>query len=105
MTGSSLSIISSRPWAFSAVQGELHSEKMRNKTLRYTLMNMQDDSLSALNKALIPATSAQNLPSRMQSSSQVIPKLLAEFSKWHDWGRIPFVADTDVHHAAHCVPH
>ena len=53
------------------MQGELHSEKMRNKTLRYTLMNMQNDSLSAMNKALIPVTAAQNLPARMQSSSQV----------------------------------
>ena len=53
------------------MQGELHSEKMRNKTLRYTLMNMQNDSLSAMNKALIPVTAAQNLRSRMQSSSQV----------------------------------
>jgi len=53
------------------VQGELHSEKMRNKTLRYTLMNMQNDSLSAMNKALIPVTAAQSLPARMQSSSQV----------------------------------
>ena len=54
------------------MQGELHSEKMRNKTLRYTLMNMQNDSLSALNKALIPATSAQQLPVCLQSSSQVL---------------------------------
>lgn len=53
------------------LQGELHSEKMRNKTLRYTLMNMQDDSLSALNKALIPATAAQTVPARMRFSSQV----------------------------------
>ena len=53
------------------LQGELHSEKMRNKTLRYTLMNMQDDSLSALNKALIPASAARLLPARVHSSSQV----------------------------------
>ena len=53
------------------LQGELHSEKMRNKTLRYTLMNMQDASLSALNKALIPASAARSLPARMHSSSQV----------------------------------
>ena len=44
---------------------------MRNKTLRYTLMNMQDDSLSALNKALIPVASARNVPARIHSSSQV----------------------------------
>ena len=53
------------------LQGELHSEKMRNKTLRYTLMNMQDDSLSALNKALIPVAAAQSVPGRIPSSSQV----------------------------------
>ena len=53
------------------LQGELHSEKMRNKTLRYTLMNMQDASLSALNRALIPASAARPLPARMHSSSQV----------------------------------
>ena len=53
------------------LQGELHSEKMRNKTLRYTLMNMQDDSLSALNKVLIPATAAQTAPAHRRFSSQV----------------------------------
>ena len=45
---------------------------MRNKTLRYTLANLQDDSLSALNKALIPAMSTRSLPARMHTSSQVI---------------------------------
>ena len=54
------------------LQGELHSERMRNKTLRYTLANLQDDSLSALNKALIPAMSTRSLPARMHTSSQVI---------------------------------
>ncbi len=51
------------------MQGKLHGEKMRNKTLCYTLMNLQDNSLSALNKALIPATSVQLLPA---FSSQVL---------------------------------
>ena len=54
---------------------------MRNKTLRYTLANLQDDSLSALNKALIPAMSTRSLPARMHTSSQVI-QIYANAHAW-----------------------